>query len=359
VSRPTRNETATALWAATSQEYDRSPALTSAEEEALTMLGTGVKWWRRHREVAWRDIQSLVKPLQNLRDSLNTRAKRATYCADMAVAYLLHSCLREGGAYWAWDLPTWARVCGRTERDFLDVAPEWVHDWGRQYVIALAYMIGDFGEPLPLDGVNRIHVAEIMFGETPIRKAMTRVDDAAAALGYRAAQGADANKLRSAVCEALMVVRSPDLNALSRTALERLRCATTLKARRRADVYRLHRALASIGVVEPSVWNPPQPLVHGADTPPAWREAVERWYATSTLAGSTRQTSRSVLLQVGRWLAAEHPHVRSPSDWTREHCAVFLAHVDQWQVGAHVSEEDQPSAHARGHPPHRRGASRS
>ena len=102
---------------------------------------------------------------------------------------------------------------------------------------------------------------------------------------------------------------------------------------RRSDVYRLHRVLASLGLVVPTAWRPPKRVSAGDGVDTAWKEWVERWYTTSTLSHTSRLSIRSCLFQAGRWLAAQHPDVRTPSDWTRQHCAAYVAQVDRWCVG--------------------------
>jgi integrase len=325
-------------WPADPQRYDKSPLLTQAERQALVALGDDPTGWRRKREPTWLELKRLVDPLRDARDSFHTVTTRGPYAADGAVAYVLQSCLSDGRVYWGWDQPTWARVCADTSRSFLNgPSPRWAYDSGRQYVIALAYLLGEFTDPLPVEAFERIRVAKIIFGLAAVNVAIARADAAAAALGYRASESSDACRLHSAACEALLLARSPNLEALSGPLLDRLRSASTLKPRKRADIYRLHRALASVGLVAPSTWEQSRPLAGGEGVATAWTLSVDRWYDTSTLAPFSRRCLRSVLLQVGRWLAVDHPHIQSPGDWSAQHCATFLAHVDRWCVGDHTS----------------------
>lgn len=218
-------------------------------------------------------------------------------------------------------------------------APIWAHESGRRYVIALAYLLGDFVDPLPIGNFERVRLAKVVFGPTPIDAAIARVDSAAAALGYRASESSDACKLHTAACEVLLLARSPDLGTLSGGHLDRLRAVANPHPRKRksGDIYRLHRALASVGIVAPSTWKPPRRWADGEGVDPSWKDTVDRWYETSPLAPGSRRTLRSVLFQVGRWLAEDHPKFQSPIDWNAQHCAAFLAHVDRWCVGDHTA----------------------
>lgn len=44
------------------------------------------------------------------------------------------------------------------------------------------------------------------------------------------------------------------------------------------------------------------------------------------------------LLKTGRWLAAVHPHITSPAQWTRELAVDFVAAVDRMRLGEYVHE---------------------
>ncbi len=323
-------------WPADPHRYDTSEVLSEAERRALTSLGRNPRDWQKRQH--WPELRRLVDPLCDARRGLHTTGQRGPTAADNAAAFILQSCTSEQRAYWGWDRTAWARVCGRTPRAFYESAPVWAHDSGRHYVIALAYLLGDFVDPLPIEAFERVRLAKVVFGAAPTDAAIARVDSAASALGYRASESSDACKLHTAACEALLLARSPDLEALSGERLDRLRAVANPKPRKSGDIYRLHRALASVGLVAPSTWKPPRRWAAGEGVNPVWKETVDRWYETSTLAPGSRRTLRSVLFQVGRWLADDHPQFQSPTDWNVQHCAAFLAHVDRWCVGDHTAQ---------------------
>jgi integrase len=73
---------------------------------------------------------------------------------------------------------------------------------------------------------------------------------------------------------------------------------------------------------------------------PVWADWVQRWHGTSTLPVSGRKGRRSQMLRMGRWLAAEHPDIREPSQWTRELCAAWVATVDRLRIGDYTQNDE-------------------
>ncbi|MFZ0276745.1 MAG: site-specific integrase [Candidatus Sulfotelmatobacter sp.] len=83
-----------------------------------------------------------------------------------------------------------------------------------------------------------------------------------------------------------------------------------------------------------------RPFVVRADLPeitegvhPEWARLCRRWLDTSTVSDRYRRKSYYFLLNVGRWLANEHPEINSPADWTRELAAEAVAVTCQWRAG--------------------------
>src|SRR4030088_2346575 len=48
----------------------------------------------------------------------------------------------------------------------------------------------------------------------------------------------------------------------------------------------------------------------------------------------------TLIAKAGRWLAAEHPEITEPDQWTRETCAAWVAAVDRMAVGDYVQRRD-------------------
>ncbi len=138
------------------------------------------------------------------------------------------------------------------------------------------------------------------------------------------------------MCQALLLNHSPLLEDLTTEAFDRLREHPAMRQRHLGALYGVQRAVAALGHCAP----PPNPLrgrmpaIEG--TARSWAAWVERWYATSTLSPKVRDSHRSLLSKVGRWLAAEHPQITEPAQWTRQTCAAWVAAVDRLRVGDYV-----------------------
>ena len=78
----------------------------------------------------------------------------------------------------------------------------------------------------------------------------------------------------------------------------------------------------------------------------------QRWYDTSTLSPKVRAIIRSMIAKAGRWLAAEHPEITEPGQWTRQTCAAWVAAVDRMRVGDYVQRHDGLGARAGTRSPH-------
>ena len=57
---------------------------------------------------------------------------------------------------------------------------------------------------------------------------------------------------------------------------------------------------------------------------------------TSSLTPKVRQTFRTILCKVVRWLREQHPTVREPGHWTRDLCAAYIAQVERMHIGQYV-----------------------
>lgn len=331
-------------WPPAAGVYETAPGLASAELTALRALGDELRRWRDHARAesrwpgdarpAWQVIRRLLDPLADARLTLWAPDERARRNADYAVAHVLLRCAAEERSYWGWDDAAWVRACGKDQPAFFATVPVWGKD-SRQYVIALAYLLGSFTQPLPIGEFERTSVARKLFGTNAVDAVDQRLRTITHTLGYRSV---DAYGLPCATWEALLLTRSPDLTSLSAAFLERLRQSHMETGARRSGLYRLQRALAIVGLIEPPTWRPLPSARADADSgvDGAWREWVERWFATTTLAAGTRRAIRADLYQVGRWLQRTHPAVRRPHDWTRQVCADYVARVDRWRVGDHV-----------------------
>ncbi len=277
-------------------------------------------------------LERLIRPLADARASLlmpPTVDYRRT--ADDAVALVLHGCATVGTAFWGWNTEEWLRVLGADQTVFRSLYPSWVDASCRPSAIALAYLLGCFADFHKLSAFNRPALAGKIFGAERIDAAVDQVMSVLRGWGYHSAETPE--KLRRVVCEALLRNRSSDLAALSAPVLEGLRADPTLSPALRSTLYGVHRALAALGLVPPppSAVGGQSPMIEGVD--PTWASWIERWHATTTLTADVRDTMRTTLFKVGRWLADAHPEIQEPTHWTRETCAAYLATVERLRVG--------------------------
>jgi integrase len=319
-------------WPPDRRRYDMSPVLSDRERDALLALGARTKVWRRQAGSEWFALGRLIEPLRDASATFGQSAARGEQRGiDGAVACVLHACVQQSRVYWGWDHATWTTVCGTTYQSFRASAPSWATDATRECVVALAYLLGDFRDPLCVRDVNRRRIAERTFGRNAMSLVDVQLTSAERALGY--GPGARTWALAGAASEALLLQRSSDLSMLSLDIIDRLRSAHHLEPGRHAHLYRLHRVLAVLGFMSQPIWRVAPDMAAGDGVDMQWKEWVERWYETSTLTPRTRKQLRSHLFKVGRWLTQRHADARTPDDFTRQLCATYVGDVDRWRVG--------------------------
>ena len=211
----------------------------------------------------------------------------------------------------------------------------------RPFLVALAYLLGGFTDFQHLGMFNRLHLAQLVFGSEPVDAAMT---EAAAVLdrwGYRSQARSAGHQLPGVLAQALLINSSPRLQDLSTEAFGRLRGHPAAAGRQhQTTLFALQKAVAHLGYCQPPVrpGRNQMPVIEGAD--PAWAQWVERWHATSALTPRVRAIIRTIMAKAGRWLAAEHPEITGPGQWTRQTCAQWVAAVDRMTVGDYVQRTD-------------------
>jgi hypothetical protein len=240
-------------------------------------------------------------------------------------------------AWWDWAPRDWAGLIGVGNRELRDAHRGQIGSNARPYLIAYAYLIGEF---IAFDTIGRFHrqsLAWRAFGRELVDDAVQPIREVLAGWGYRRRGPV----LDAVICQMLLLNRSPLLDDLSDELLVRLRASPAMGPHRAGDVYGIHRALAALGHAAP----PPTPectsgpaAIEGA--PQEWVDWVERWHATAALTPKTRGVYRTTLAKVGRWLAAKHPAITGPAQWTRQTCAAWVAAVDRMSTGDYAQWHD-------------------
>ena len=329
--------------------YDRCPTLAQKEQQALQVLASSQRRWGDNgREGASQIRDALRRILEPVEDALAVMEGRRSD-KDMAAAALLRACHREGCTYWGWSPEIWRRILGHTQAQFFGENGSLVDGAGRQYLIAVAYLLGCFRQIRLLGNFERIALARKVFGDQAVDAALEPVQETLSGWGYAAAHNTG---LMSTVCEALLLNQSPDLHDLTVEGLDEFRygCSEC----RRAHFHQLGKALAALGYLEKPLGiaclNPAtssgQPTAQD-DIHPEWVQWVQRWENMSTLTQTTRRCNRTALLKAGRWLQACHPEVTSPAQWNRQLAASYVSAVNRMRTGDYVGPRANGPIHER------------
>lgn len=321
-------------WPIDLARYDRTPELAPTEHAALLALGWHTRQGRSYdpNRPEWAVIERLFRPLNDARSSLFIPDKRYHERSSRdAVALILHACTTTQTTFWAWSPSTWVDVFGPDHQTIQRRFPGWVDGAVRPYMISITYLLNCFSALQLLGKNNNVTLATRVFGPARVNAAVEPILSVLDSWGYQSAR--NTSTLPGLVCSLLLLNRSPALADITTAKMEQFRRSDAIPPNLRSKLYGVHRALAALGYVDPpDSYIEPQPqIIEGVD--PAWQGWVERWTATSTLTTKVRQTYRTILFKVGRWLASEHPEVREPSQWTRELCAAYLALVERLRVG--------------------------
>ncbi|WP_326742678.1 hypothetical protein [Streptomyces sp. NBC_01768] len=327
-------------WPIDLARYDRRPELTERERAALASLGWEVRRRRGYapERVEWRAISRLLRPLDDARAALR-------WCPDTpshrravtdAIGLVLRRCLEDGTSFWAWSADDWVRLIAPGHKEFEDAWPGWIDGSVRPYLAAFAYLLGDFTDFHRIGGFIRRSLAWRVFGQEPVEETIAQVAATLQGWGYHPSNGAF-GQFRTVLVQIMLINRSPLLQDMTTDALQRARESPALPSgARRGNLHGAHRAIAALGHADP----PPKPI-HAVmpdleGVPKPWAAMVERWHDTSTLTPKVRGGFRSIVAKAGRWLAAEHPEIVEPAQWTRETCAAWVAALDRMTVGEHV-----------------------
>jgi integrase len=324
--------------------YDRREP-TASELAVLRELGpTGLRRSRARgaaqRAALWGELTRLAGPLDDARAVLH-HAGHARYrrASAHAAGLVLQHCAETGRGYWAWTRADWAHLCGSSAEAFLATRVTPTESTVRPFVVALGYLLGGFDDFHLLGTFNRLHLAQLVFGDTAVEATLRQASQTLDRWGYRGVLSGK-HRLRGGLSQALLINRSPRLQDLDTTSFARLRTHPATNDHHGELLFALQRAAAGLGYSDPPVRTGRShlPIIEGAD--PAWAGWVERWQATSTLTPKVRAIVRTIMAKAGRWLAAEHPEITEPGQWTRQTCAAWVAAIDRMRVGDYVQRTD-------------------
>jgi integrase len=309
-------------WPINLERYDRSPQLTSVERKMLTRYAEAYRFYRYGRTMDFgAALDRLVRPLNDTLDYTGIITNRRKY----VLFFFLREMAERKRSFWGWTTEEWI--------DSIDarLAP-------RQHGVAIAYLLCGFSElhRLKSDHVVYSCLARKVFGREHTKNISERVRELLSEWGYRRAGTSD--QVMRTVFECLLFIRSPHLRDIT---LDHLRSVIARRPPRPGTycAFAISRVLAKIGAI-PEPMEIVRPFVVRADlpeitegVPPEWARLCRRWLDTSTVSDRNRRKSYYFFLNIGRWLAHEHPEINSPADWTRELAAEAVAVTCQWRAG--------------------------
>jgi hypothetical protein len=265
---------------------------------------------------------------------------------------VLQHCAETGRVYWLWTSGDWAGLCGSSAEAFRAARLTPTEVTVRPLLIGLGYLLGGFDGFHVLGTFNRLHLAQLVFGDAAVGESMRQARQTLDSWGYRGMVSGQ-HRLRGGISQALLLNRSPRLQDLDSAAFARLRAHPATNDHHGEMLYALQRAVAALGHCDPPVrtgYNH-APLIEGAA--PAWAGWVERWHATSTLTPRVRAVVRTIMAKAGRWLAADQPEITEPGQWARQACAAWVAAIDRMRVGDYVQRTDRSASRITGTSPAR------
>jgi hypothetical protein len=245
--------------------------------------------------------------------------------------------------YWGWAPEDWRDVVGTSAREFFRQ-----HGMaGRSALVATGYVLRCQLDLRRLALETPATMAAKVIGRAPVDATIDKVMQIAAGWGY--GEAALRTDLPAAIAWVLLVSESPRLEDVQMETVADLAARDLVSRYSRRGFALLTRVLATVGRAGPSPWavmRADRRVDLIADVAPAWVDWCQRWYDTTTLEPPTRGQYHRELLLVGRWLGRTHPKVTSPSQWTRELAAAYVAAVDRLPVGARSAATVPPHYHA-------------
>jgi hypothetical protein len=301
------------------EQYDRRP-LAPTERAALAVLIEGhAPMNSTPRRAAAAALARLLAPLHAVYALRHSQPSRQSLAAQL-VCRQMH---QRGRAFWQWSAADWQAIIGETYEAFERLhAVGGVRSGLRPYLLEVAYLLCGFDDLGPLWTATAFYpMACVVFGAARVDAQIARIDDALAQDGYATGHGSMKQR-HQAIAVLLLLNRSPWLAQLSWTVVDRV---ADLAFPRTASIVRgkVAAALVTCGVLPPR--SDPARQDH---FPPGPREGVPdvwyTWYLAWRETGScglARHVARNYgtyVLYTGRWLAARHPAIVSPEQWTEE-----------------------------------------
>lgn len=158
--------------------FDRTPALSPGEWEALASLGWQLRRRRSHDPALpqWGAVGRLLAPLDAARLALHRPGTALHRRSSLdGIGLVLARCAEEGAAYWGWPEEAWVRLIGTDRHAFARPWPGWVDQTVRPYVAAYGHLLCGFDALHRLGSFNRLALAWRVFGRGAMDHAQERI----------------------------------------------------------------------------------------------------------------------------------------------------------------------------------------
>lgn len=285
----------------------------------------------RVKETIWEDARRTVGPLRQLVRTLVERKVQTGHKGLIVrMARAMQSARRP---FWTWTDEFWQSTA---DNDIAQLTPQC-----RITVYVTAFL---FCERLVwLDSprmIPTVVISQTTFGAAAYDDAWETVRAKLNGLGYNA--NTDSNRTRHPASTSLalctLIARTTDLSCLTVEVLEKARVLAHTEAIK-FGVFSLSQALAELDYI-PAPLSPRPATTRAAfesrmrsGVPSEYYALVDRYVETVALAPATKETARSILLRIGRWISATFPKGRSLDSWTPEVAAQLTAAINQSTVG--------------------------
>lgn len=322
-------------WPLNLDQYDRSPELSGTEKVALDRRARFPERLGNWTPLFRKELGRLAQPILDAENFLQCAAPARPRIQSVIVRGMHHFQL----TYWGWDTEQWRSVLEKpcSGSSSLLHCPR----NARALMLAVAYLLRRDHEPL-VEGrrFQRLSLAYRIFGYDSVDAALERIKEPLVRWGYiptRVTVG-----IRTALCDLLLLNKSPRLEDITYELVERLRDPMA-RPGTAGVIFRLSKALAGLGIIDRplGMWGDGNQGVPARPTDaiaPRWALCAQRWRDATTLSPAARKSYYRQILIIGRWVNAERPEVASPEDWTRETAAECVAMICRKNVGEWVDE---------------------
>jgi integrase len=312
--------------------YDQNPGLDDAESHALQVINHAIDARNNHwlqlvpREPA---LQRLLQPIHDVRALIRISPNQY----PSLVSTLWKAMAVRQTTFWAWSDAEWLDVLNGTLLDEPYFQSHGKH--ATSSLVALAYLCCEFSQLRAVTSFQPGLLARKLFSADLCDQAFRRVSDMLTSWGYHLPI---IRNFACAVDQVFLANRSPYLEDLTAESLDQIR-REMLSPTYAHWAVTLSEALVGLKILDKpldGLNRPSMPQHMGnmyAGIAETWVTWARRWCERTPLAPKSRERIFREIVMAGRWLAAQHPAITSPAQWTPELATEYVAAVTRATVG--------------------------